>query len=129
MSVVALGPALVVLTGLTVMQVLFIGGLPIGEYAWGGQHRTATPRLRRAAVVAIVLYALFAALLLSRAGILPGGDTTVVAAPTWVLFAYCAASIVLNAVSRSRRERIVQTPVSILLALSVLIIAISGPGG
>ncbi|MBB3666117.1 hypothetical protein FB384_005078 [Prauserella sediminis] len=128
MTILALGLALAVLAGLTVMQLLLIGGRPVGEYAWGGQHRVATPRLRQAAVVAVVLYAGFALLLLSRAGVLHGGDTTAIAAATWVLFAYCASSIALNAISRSRRERIVQTPVSMLLALGVLVIAINGPG-
>ncbi|GAA1227521.1 hypothetical protein GCM10009676_07250 [Prauserella halophila] len=128
MTFLALGVALAVLIGLAVMQLLFIGGRQVGEYVWGGQHRVATPRLRRAAVVAIVLYAEFALLLLSRAGVLPGGDTTAITAATWVLLAYCASSIALSAVSRSRRERIVQTPVSILLALGALVVAINGTG-
>ncbi len=122
----ALLVALALLAGLTVMQFLIIGGQPIGEYAWGGQHRVPPPRLRRAAVVAILLYLGFAALLLSRSGVLPGRGTGVIAVATWVLFAYCIVGTVLNLISRSRRERLVQTPVSTLLAISVLLIA-TGP--
>ncbi|MBK1789207.1 hypothetical protein [Prauserella cavernicola] len=125
MTAVALAAAFTLLAGLAVMQVLIIGGLPVGEYAWGGQTRVPTPRLRRAAAVAIVLYLGFAALLASRAGLLPGGGTTTVVVATWLLLAYCALSVVLNALSRSSRERLVQTPVSVLLTLSVLVIALA----
>ncbi|PSK93694.1 hypothetical protein CLV63_116101 [Murinocardiopsis flavida] len=127
MTTAAIAVALAVLIGLAVMQVLIIAGRPVGEYAWGGQHRVATPRLRRAAAAAIVLYVGFALLLMSRAGVLPGGSTGVIVVATWVLFAYCAVAIVPNSISRSRRERLVQTPVSIVLAFSVLVIA-AAPG-
>lgn len=123
MTTMALVLTLSVLAGLTMMQVLLIGGLPLGDYGWGGQHRVLPPRLRVAAAVAILLYAGFAVLILSRAGVLAGGGTTLVVVATWVLFGYCAVSIVPNAISRSRQERIVQTPVSVLLTAGVLIIA------
>jgi hypothetical protein len=128
MTITALVVALAVFIGLSVMQILIISGRPIGEYAWGGQHRVATPRLRLLAVVAIALYVGFSLLLMSRSGVLAGGSTRVVVVATWALFAYCALSIALNAASRSRRERIVQTPVSVLLTLSVLVVAM-GPVG
>lgn len=126
MIMIALTVTLVVLAGLTLMQILLIAGLPLGSIAWGGQHRVLPRRLRIAAVVAIMLYVGFAALLMSRAGLLPGGSLPVVIVGTWILFAYCAASIVLNAISRSRNERLVQIPVSALLTIGVLVIAI-GP--
>lgn len=128
MTIAALVVALTVLIGLSVMQILIISGLPVGEYAWGGRHRVATPRLRLLAVVAIALYVGFSLLLMSRSGVLAGGSSRVVVVATWVLFAYCAVSIALNAASRSRRERIVQTPVSVLLTLSVLVVAMSPVG-
>jgi hypothetical protein len=128
MTIAALVVALAVLIGLSVMQILIICGLPVGEYAWGGQHRVATPRLRLLAVVAIALYVGFSLLLMSRSSVLAGGSTRMVVVATWVLFAYCAVSIALNAASRSRRERIVQTPVSILLTLSVLVVAMAPVG-
>lgn len=127
MIMIALTVTLLVLTGLTLMQILLIAGRPFGSIAWGGQHRVLPPRLRIAAVGAIVLYVGFAALLTSRAGLLPGGNQLAVIIGTWILFAYCTASIVLNAISRSRNERLVQIPVSALLSLGVLVIAIS-PG-
>jgi hypothetical protein len=49
--IVALVVSLAILAALTVMQVLLIAGAPIGEYAWGGQHRVLPSRRRLAAVV------------------------------------------------------------------------------
>lgn len=123
MTTAALVLALAVLAGLAWMQVLLISGRPIGHYAWGGQHRVLPLQLRRAAGGAILLYVGFAVLLLSRAGVLPGGETRLVVVATWVLAVYCALSVVLNAMSRSRHERIVQIPLSILLTVSVFTIA------
>lgn len=122
---VALVAALALLSGLAVMQVLLIMGAPLGSIAWGGRHRVLPGRLRIAAGTALILYAAFAALLLSRAGLLPGGTSPVIIVLTWILFGYCALSIVPNAISRSRNERIVQVPVSVLLSASVLLIALS----
>ncbi len=123
MTTAALVVALALLLALAGLQVALIRGAPLGEYAWGGQHRVLPPRLRPAAVVAIALYGLFAAILLARAGIIDGGGGIVVVA-TWVLLGYLCLGVVLNAISRSRRERIVQTPLSLLLALCVLVLAL-----
>jgi len=128
MIIAALAACLTVLAGLTVLQLLLIAGLPLGSIAWGGRHRVLPLRLRRAAVVAIVLYAGFALLLLSRAGLLPGGTSSGVIIGTWALFGYCCLGVVLNAISRSRDERIVQIPVSAVLTLGVLVIAVSPAG-
>ena len=122
---VALIVSLTILGGLLVMQILLIAGVPIGHYAWGGKERVMPPRMRVAAVIAIVLYAAFAALLISRAVVLPGGVSLAVIIGTWILFAYSAFSIIANVASRSRQERAVQTPVSVALTLGILVIALS----
>ena len=119
---------LTILGCLCVMQILLITRVPIGHYAWGGKERVMPPRMRIAAVVAIALYVAFAALLSSRAGVLPGGDTPAVVIATWILFAYAAFSIIANLASRSRQERAVQTPVSVALTLGILLVALGTTG-
>ena len=42
----------------------------------------------------------------------------------WVLTGYFALGIVLNAISRSRPERLVMTPVVLLLAACCLVLAL-----
>ncbi|MBE0011580.1 MULTISPECIES: hypothetical protein [unclassified Arthrobacter] len=125
MTIAALILTLALLGALTVMQFLLIAGAPIGHYAWGGKHRVLPGKLRIASGAAIVLYGVFGALLLSRAGVVPGGGDPPVIVATWFLFAYSALSVVGNLASRSRQERLVQTPVSALLSIGILILALA----
>ena len=68
--------------------------------------------------------AVFAALLLSRTGVLPGRDSTVVIVATWVLVGVLALSTVANAVSGSRTERATMVPTGAVLTVAVLVIAL-----
>lgn len=125
MTALALTIALVLLAALAALQVLAAFGMPLGHFVWGGQHRVLPTRLRIGSAVSVVLYAAMAALLLSRAGATPGGDSTFVLVATWVLFGYFALGILMNAISRSRPERFTMTPVVIMLAAATLIIALT----
>ncbi|UPL12247.1 MULTISPECIES: hypothetical protein [Microbacterium] len=125
MLAVALTGALVLLAALTLFQVALIFGAPLGRFAWGGAHRVLPVRLRVGSIVSVVLYAGFAALLLSRAGVIAGGELPVVVVLCWVLFAYFVIGILLNAISRSPAERWTMTPVCVMLAGMTLIVALS----
>ncbi len=112
------------LVSLSVLQVLLATGRSWGALAWGGQHRVLPRRLRVASAVSPLLYAGFAALLLSRSGVLPGGGSTPVVVGTWVLVAYLAVGVVVNAISRSRPERLVMTPLALALVACALVVAL-----
>lgn len=45
---------------LAVFQAGLVAGLPLGRFAWGGQHIVLPSRLRIGSAVSIVLYAVFA---------------------------------------------------------------------
>lgn len=124
MSVAAAVVFAAVLGGLAVLQLLVASGRPYGRLVWGGQHEVLPRRLRVGSVVSVLLYAAFAALLLSRSGLLPGGATAVVVVGTWVLVAYLALGVALNGISRSRPERLVMTPVALVLACCALVVAL-----
>lgn len=106
------------LATLSVFQVALIACAPLGRYAWGGAERVL-PRPRRiASGVAVVLYVVFALLFLTAAGIVPAVlPSTAVTILAWVVVAYIALGTVMNALSRSRRERTVMTPVAAVLTL------------
>jgi hypothetical protein len=116
--------ATLVLAALAVLQILVACGLPLGRFVWGGQHRVLPTRLRVGSVVSIVLYAGFALVLLSRSGVIGGGDSGFVVVATWVLFAYFASGVILNAISRSIPERATMTPVTFVLAGATLLVAL-----
>lgn len=123
MSVAAIA-ATIVLAGLAVFQLALVFGAPLGRFAWGGAHVRLPTRLRIGSAVSIVLYAVFAAILLDRADlidVIPDGTSRIAA---WVITGYLVLGIPLNAISRSRGERIVMTPVvTILVVLSAIVAA------
>jgi hypothetical protein len=122
--IVALAGA-ALLAGLAVFQVLLIAGAPLGRFAWGGRTTVLPTGLRIGSAVAITLYAVFALVVLQSGGVsrvLPGG---LVGVAIWVLTAYFAVGVAVNAASRSRPERLVMTPVALALAAVCLVLALN----
>jgi hypothetical protein len=112
--------ACVVLAGLAVFQGLLVAGAPLGRFAWGGQHRVLPPGLRIGSVVSIATYLLFAVVLVAAAR----QETGLADVAVWVLTGYFVLGIGLNAISRSRPERLMMTPVALVLALCCLGVAL-----
>ena len=113
-----------VLGCLAVLQLLLIAGAPLGRFAWGGQNAVLPRSARVGSAVAIVLYGIFALLMLQAAdtlAVLPAGAADIA---IWVLTAYFAVGVAMNAASRSRPERALMTPVSLVLALLCLVLAV-----
>lgn len=118
--------ALIVLGLLAVFQLLLAFGAPLGRFAWGGQHRVLTSRLRAGSVISIALYAVFATVIADRAEMIDVVPDAVSGVGTWVLAAYFVLGVVMNAVSRSVPERATMAPVSAVLAAACVLVAL-GP--
>ena len=117
--------ACTILAALAVFQAALIAAAPIGRFAWGGQHTVLPPRLRIGSVVSIVLYAAFALVILERAGLATiFGSPGFVQVACWVLFGYFTLGIVMNGISRSKPERNTMAPVSLVLAVLLLVVAL-----
>lgn len=117
---------LLILLGLTIFQIALIFGAPIGDYAWGGQHKVLTTKLRIGSVTSIVAYVVFAAFLVSKAGVWPIiTNPNVLNTGMWAIVGYFTLGIVLNFISRNKKERALMTPVAALLAVSFFIVALS----
>jgi len=116
--------ALTLLAALAVFQGLLVAGQPLGRFAWGGQHEVLPPNLRIGSAVSIGLYAAFAVLILQAAGVISPLPDGVAVVAIWVLTGYLVLGIGMNAISRSRPERLTMTPVVALLAGSCLVLAL-----
>jgi hypothetical protein len=115
---------ILLLAALAVLQVLLVAGAPLGRFAWGGQHAVLPPQLRIGSAVAIVLYVVFAVLVLQGAEVLDVLPEGLVNVALWVLTGYLALGTAVNAASRSRSERAVMTPVTAVLAVACLVLAL-----
>jgi hypothetical protein len=115
--------AIVMLTGLGVFQLSLAAGAPLGRLAWGGKHRTLPTGLRIASAASIALYAGFGAVIADAAGVVDVFGGTWPRTAVAVLTGYFALGVVVNAISRSRPERIVMTPVAAALALLFFTVA------
>ncbi|MFF2274465.1 hypothetical protein [Agromyces sp. NPDC058126] len=114
----------VVLGVLAVFQLALVFGAPIGRFAWGGQHEVLPARLRIGSAVSIVIYAVIAMLALDRAGLVDVVPDAVSTVGMWVVFGYFVLGIALNAISRSRAERLTMAPTSAVLAVLSLLVAL-----
>jgi hypothetical protein len=123
MTYIAAIVACILLGGLAVFQLALVAGAPIGQFAWGGQHRVLPARLRIGSVVAVVLYAVFALIILQRAGVSAALPEIVASVGIWIVAAYLILGVLANLVSRSRRERFVMTPIALVLCLSTFAVA------
>lgn len=118
--------ALLTLTGLTIFQIALILGAPLGKFAWGGQHERLPKNLRIASVSSIVLYLIFAAFVASKGGVLRViPDSQILDIGIWVFTIYFFVGIAMNAISRSKNERNLMTPVAAILAVTFLLVTIS----
>ncbi len=114
----------VILAVLAVFQLALIFGAPIGRFAWGGQHRVLPTKLRIGSAISIVIYAIIALLALDRAGLVDVVPDVVSTVAMWVVFAYFVLGIGMNAISRSKPERYTMAPVSLVLAVLSLLVAL-----
>jgi hypothetical protein len=114
--------AAVVLAGLVCFQLALAAGMPLGHYAWGGAHRVLPRPLRIGSALATIVYVLAAVTILEAAGVTD--LTTSAELPrnaVWVLAGLFGIGTVMNAVSRSTKERRMAAVALVLAALSVIV--------
>lgn len=94
-------------------------GAPLGRYAMGGAFEGAyPPAMRVAALVQIVIYLGIAAIMAARAGLALGSLQRIARPLAWAVVGLFAISLVLNAISPSRGEALIWTPVVFVLLLA-----------
>jgi hypothetical protein len=113
----------VLLAALGGFQVALIAGAPLGRFAWGGQDRVLPLGKRVGSAVSIALYAAFALVVLSRAGLVAALPEAFAAVACWVLAAYFALGVLMNTASRSRPERWTMAPLCVVLAVLTVLVA------
>ena len=98
-------------------QLLLAAGLPFGNYAWGGAHRVLPRPLRIGSVVATVIYSLAAVTILDAANVVDLITSDITRVAVTILAVFFGIGVVMNAISRSKKER---RMAFVALALSIL---------
>lgn len=114
----------VLLALLALFQIALAAGAPWGRLAWGGSHVVLPGRLRIGSLVAVLIYAAIVVIAFSRLGALNALPPDVAVVAMWVVFGYFTLGILLNGISRSRPERLLMTPTTIVLSALSLFIAL-----
>lgn len=108
-------------------QMFLALGVPWGRAAWGGANSRLPTGLRIASGFAVVFWILAALVVLARAGYEASPVPLGVARwATWVLFALLVIGTLMNLASRSRLERLIQTPTAAILAFLAFLATLAG---
>ena len=116
----------VVQTCVALFQLALVLGAPMGEYTLGGQNPGKLPRnLRIASAVSMLVNLAIAGHYLAQTGslntLLPS-DLNQIA--NWALVGFNALGLVMNSISRSKKERQMWVPVLLLSVACSVIVAL-----
>lgn len=111
--------------GVVILYVLLSLGLPYGEFAMGGRHRIMPPQMRVACGVSVVIQ-LIAILYLLQAGNVISIGLPFDRRVCYFFTVYLMLNTIMNLLSRSMKEKLVMTPLSLITAICFGITAING---
>lgn len=111
----------------TILYVLLALGLPYGEFAMGGKYKVMPKQMRIVCVISIIVQLIAILVLFEKGNVLSIGLPQGLAKGVCIFFAiYLSLNTVMNAVSKSKKERLAMTPLSLITAVCFWITAFSG---
>ncbi|WP_409290460.1 hypothetical protein [Peribacillus sp. SCS-37] len=109
-----------------VLYILLVLGFPYGDFAMGGRYKVMPKQMRIACFISVCIQ--FAAILF----LLQAGHVIAIAAlrsmatgACYVFAFYLIINTIMNAFSKSKKERLVMTPLSLLTAICFLVTAMN----
>ena len=106
------------------MTVLVACGLPLGEFTMGGQHKILPKKFRVMAVISVAIQIFAMIIILQAGGFIPlwlsFGATKYIC---FFFAAYLSLNTIMNMISKSRKERYVMTPLSLIATICFWITA------
>ncbi|OMD53568.1 hypothetical protein BSK55_26745 [Paenibacillus odorifer] len=111
--------------GAVILYILLSLGLAYGEFAMGGRHRIMPPQMRVACGVSVVIQ-LVAILYLLQAGNVISIGLPFDRRVCYFFAVYLMLNTIMNLLSRSMKEKLVMTPLSLITAICFGITAMNG---
>ena len=100
------------------MTVLVACGLPLGEFTMGGQHKILPKKLRVAAVISVAIQIFAMIIDLQAGGFIPLWFSFKITKYICFFFAaYLSLNTIMNMISKSRKEKYVMTPLSLIAGI------------
>ncbi len=123
---IAASTGAILFLSVALFEVLLALALPWGEYAWGGFYGKVLPRkLRIASALASVFWAVAALILLEQGKVFSiGMNLTFTRVSVWIVTALLLVGILLNSMSRSKKERLIWTPIAAIGFLLCLFLSL-----
>jgi threonine/homoserine efflux transporter RhtA len=117
----------VISLGVVIFQLALAAGAPWAEYTMGGQTKGRLPRsLRIGATLSAVIMLAQAGHYLAQAGVIPRLlDSTGNNVVNWIWFGFSIAGLILNSISRSKKERNTWVPVLLASSVCTLLVALN----
>ena len=100
------------------MTILVACGLPLGEFTMGGQHKILPKKLRVAAVISVAIQIFAMIIILQAGGFIPLCLSFKLTKYICFFFAaYLSLNTIMNMISKSRKEKYVMTPLSLIAGI------------
>lgn len=110
---------------IAIMTVLVACGLPLGEFTMGGQYRILPKKFRVISLVCLIIQIFAAIIILQAGGFIHLWFSTNITRYICFFFAiYLSLNTIMNLVSKSKKEKYVMTPISLVAAICYWITAI-----
>ena len=110
---------------IVLFQIAMALGAPWGKLAMGGRYPGKFPTLIRiAALVQAVVLVLLALTVVIKAGLLLPNLYKVSSVGIWIVVTISCISLFLNLITPSKEERILWSPIALLLAICSLVVAL-----
>lgn len=108
-----------------IVSILLICGLPLGELTMGGQYKVFPKKLRFVLVLQLALQIFFVIIILQMGGIIPLWFSRNVTKIICVVMAvYLSLNTVMNCISKSKKEKFIMTPLSLISAICFWVTAL-----
>ena len=109
---------------IAIMTVLVACGLPLGEFTMGGQHKILPKKFRITAVISVAIQIFAMIIILQAGGLLPLWFSFKITKYICFFFAaYLSLNTIMNMISKSKKEKYVMTPISLIAGICFWITA------
>jgi hypothetical protein len=116
---------LIALGMLAIFHILVLFNLVPSTIIWGGRVGETPADLFTLEILALLVTAIFAAIVAAKVGyILPGRSNLAVTIGLWIIFAYLLLNTIGNLLAGATFEKVVFTPITLILAFCALRLAL-----